>query len=378
MTAPRTGFRFPWRDGNRFVLHVDGGRFYPAMLAAIDGAQRFVALEMYLFESGHVADRFIRALIAAARRGVAVHVLLDHYGSLALRESDRAQLIAGGVRLAYYNPLQFALWRRVFYRDHRKLLIADGVVSFVGGAGVADEFDPAAAPSERHWRETMIEIRGAVVRDWSELFCEVWQRSAGVVLSVAPVQDAAGAQRGRVVSNHARGSWEVNRSLLKRIRAAEFRVWLATAYFVPSWKLRRALRGAARDGADVRLLLPGRYSDHPGVRHAGRRRYGGLLRHGVRVFEYQPRFMHQKVFLCDDWVSIGSSNVDRWGQRWNLEANQEVEDAELAHLTRDMLRADFNAAVEITYDGWRKRSWHRRTLEWFWGRVDRLLERMER
>jgi phosphatidylserine/phosphatidylglycerophosphate/cardiolipin synthase-like enzyme len=378
MSASRPAFRFPLRGGNHFVLHVDGGRFFPAMLAAIDGARHFAALEMYLFESGRVADRFIRALVAAARRGVAVYVLLDHYGSLALRENDRAQLIAGGVRLAYYNPLQFTLWRRVFYRDHRKLLIADGVVAFVGGAGVTDEFDPASMPSGRHWRETMIEVRGAVVRDWIELFGEVWQRSAGVVLSLALAPEIAGTQRGRVVSNHARSLWEVNRSLLKRIRAAKQRVWLATAYFVPSWKLRRALRGAARAGVDVRLLLPGPHSDHPGVRHAGRRRYGGLLRHGARVFEYQPRFMHQKVFLCDEWVSIGSSNVDRWGQRWNLEANQEVEDADFAQRAHDMLEADFAAAVEMTYESWRKRSWYRRALEWFWGRVDRLLERMER
>src|SRR5690606_26145988 len=111
---------------------------------------------------------------------------------------------------------------------------------------------------------------------------------------------------------------EVRRSFVRAVRAAGRRVWLATAYFVPSWKLRRALRRAAHRGVDVRLLLPGPITDHPGVRHAGRRLYSRLLRNGVHIFEYQPRFSHTKLMLCDDWVSTGSSNSDRWNLHWNL------------------------------------------------------------
>lgn len=377
MFPRRSDYRFAWQEGNRFTLLIDGPQFFPAMLAAIHGATRFVALEMYLFESGNITTRIIDALSAAARRGVAVHVLLDHYGSLALHDDDRARLYDSGAQLHFYNPLAMASWRRNLYRDHRKILIADGKVAFVGGAGITDEF--VTMNGYPGWRETMVEACGPVVRDWCVLFAESWQRCTGKApdIEYSPVSDA-GSQRGRVVSNQARGPWEIHRSILNRMRSAQRHAWFATAYFVPSWKLRRALRFAGRAGIDVRLLLPGPLSDHPGVWHAGRRHYGGLLRHGVRIYEYQPRFMHQKVLLCDGWASIGSSNVDRWGQRWNLEANQEIDDAGFAHAVAAMLQADFAQAQEITYDGWRRRSWSRRILEIFWGRIDTLLQRLER
>ena len=156
------------------------------------------------------------------------------------------------------------------------------------------------------------------------------------------------------------------------------RVWIATAYFIPPWKIRRALKKAVRRGVDVRLLLPGPVTDHPAVRHAGRRYYQRLLRHGVRIFEYQPRFLHQKVIVCDDWVSLGSANLDRWNLRWNLEANQEVSDAGFARATCAMLANDFNDAVECRYETWRRRPWRARLPEWLWGMVDRLLERLSR
>lgn len=377
MFRARHEYRFAWQEGNRFSLLINGTQFFPAMLAAIHGATRFVALEMYLFESGDVATRIIDALSSVAQRGVTVNVLLDHYGSLALRDEDRARLRSSGAELHFYNMLTLARWRRSLYRDHRKILIVDGEVAFIGGAGITDEF--ITADTRTGWRETMVEARGPVISDWHVLFAEGWLRSTGKVCSIdyMPPQKA-GAQRGRVVSNQAHGPWEIHRSILNRMRSARRQAWLATAYFVPSWKLRRALRFAARHGTDVRLLLPGPLSDHPGVRHAGRRHYGGLLRYGVRIYEYQPRFMHQKILVCDDWVSVGSSNVDRWGQRWNLEANQEIDDRGFACEAAVMLAADFVQAEEITYADWSRRSWSRRFLEKFWGWVDAFLQRLER
>jgi phosphatidylserine/phosphatidylglycerophosphate/cardiolipin synthase-like enzyme len=166
--------------------------------------------------------------------------------------------------------------------------------------------------------------------------------------------------------------------LLNHIRSAERTVWLATAYFIPAWRIRRALRNAARRGVDVRLLLPGPHTDHPAIRHAGRRFYGRLLANGVRIFEYQPRFLHSKVFLCDHWVSIGSSNLDRWNLRWNLEANQEIDDSAFAGQVRAMFEADFRESIECRYAQWRKRPWSARARERLWGRVDLWLHRLGR
>ena len=371
-------FRFPWRDGNRFELLIDGRRFLPRLLAAIDAARQYVLVEMYLFESGTVTSRFIDALVRATARGVKVRLLLDDFGALGLARADRERIRYAGIELAFYNPLRTIKLLRNFFRDHRKLVLVDGRVAFTGGAGIADEFDPPRHP-EQAWRETLIEIHGPAVQDWQELFLDVWNRHRDAPASLPPAElPSAGDHRGRVAVTRGPIGQEIKRSLLNRVRSACVRVWIATAYFIPPWKIRRALKKAVGRGVDVRLLLPGPVTDHPAVRHAGRRYYQRLLRHGVRIFEYQPRFLHQKVMVCDDWVSLGSANLDRWNLRWNLEANQEVSDAGFARATCAMLADDFSNAVECRYETWRRRPWHTRLPEWLWGMVDRLLERLGR
>lgn len=373
----KTRYRFPWRRGNRFRLLVDGDRFYAAMLESIEAAEQHVLLEMYLFESGRVADRFIAALTGAAARGGRVCLLLDGFGALRLSRKDRQHLIAGGVELAFFNPLRRGGVHGNLFRNHRKLLVVDDVVAFTGGAGIADEFDPGLNPG-RHWHETMLEIRGPVVRDWQTLFRETWSRWSGrpLQLSAPPRQKTGRGESGRVVvQGRFPGRSEVMRSHISRIRSARQRVWLATAYFVPSWKLRRALRRAAGKGVDVRLLLPGPRTDHPAVRHLARRHYESLLRAGARIYEYQPRFLHAKVMLCDDWVSVGSSNLDRWNYRWNLEANQELTDPAVADQVQELFEADFAHCEQIGYDDWRRRAWIRRVQEWICARAAGVLAR---
>ena len=372
-------YLFPWRPGNRFELLVDGRQFFPLMLEAIEKAQRYVLLEIYLIESGAVAARFIDAFVLAARRGVTVKLLLDDFGALGLSPRDRERLVRGGVELLLYNPIRFSKHLRNMLRDHRKLLIVDGEVAFVSGAGIADEFDSPEDP-ERSWRETAARIRGPVLVDWQELFVRLWNRHAPKPLGLpvpAPLAEADD-MRGRVTVSTALARQDIKRSLYNRVRHAKRRVWLATAYFVPSRKVRRALKQAARRGVDVRLLLPGSYTDHPAIRHAGRRFYTGLLRAGVRIFEYQPRFLHAKTILCDDWVSIGSSNLDRWNLRWNLEANQEVESAAFGDAVKMMFDEDFRNSIECLYETWRRRPWHARLREHLWGRVDMWLESLGR
>ena len=375
--AKNTTFNFPWREDNNFELLVDGSRFYPIMLDAIRSSRQFVLLEMYLFNSGKVADSFIEVLIEAANRGVMVYLLLDDFGAMGLVKKDRTRIIQSGIHLNFYNPLHYGELRRNLFRNHRKLLVSDYQVAFVGGAGITDEFNPLTV-GKRAWHEVMIQITGPNVVDWCEVFKKTWEQWARQSLTLPPQRTlvAAGIQAGHVAVSGRFGSPEIQRAFVKRIHASERRVWMATAYFVPSWKLRRALRFAAHHNVDVRLLLPGAYTDHPAVRHAGRRFYTRLLRAGVRIFEYQPRFLHAKVLLCDDWVSIGSSNVDRWNLRWNLEGNQEVEDSHFADRVQALLQNDFLQSEEYLLDVWLKRSWYSRLQEWFWGNVDVWLERI--
>jgi len=210
------------------------------------------------------------------------------------------------------------------------------------------------------------------------LFRRTWCRATDRELAMPEIVDikTVGDQWGRV--NYSRGLLypEISRAVINRIRKAQRRVWLATAYFVPSMKLRRILRRAAKQGVDVRLLVAGDRTDHPAVRHAGQRFYRRLLRHGVRIFEFHPRFTHSKVLLCDEWTSIGSSNLDRWTLRWNLEANQEIEDVAFAHQVGAMLEEDFTKSHERLFSEWTGRPWYQRWKERFWGWVDLWLVRL--
>ena len=354
------------------------------MLAAIDSARQYLLLEMYLVASGTVADRFINALLRAAEREVRIFLLFDDYGARELMLHDRKRLVHRNIQTIYYNPLPAStlhnlyriLWQRInrsLYRNHRKLLLVDGRIAFAGGTGLTDEVDSPLAP-EMRWRETMVEIQGPILDDWQQLFTESWNKYAKQALTLPTVTPAtfAKGQQGRVTVNEVRRRAGVQRSLLKHIKAAKHRIWFATAYFIPSWSIRRRLKHAARSGIDVRLLLPGPVTDHPGARYASRRYYGKLLKNRIRIYEYAPRFFHAKTVLCDNWVTIGSCNHDRWNLQWNLEANQEIDDGNMAAMTAGMFTDDFTNSLEVSAGEWEQRSWYLRALEWFWRRVDLL------
>lgn len=368
-------YRYPWRPGGRYQLLIDGPQFFPVMLDAINAAENFICLESYLMESGKITERFITALVEARLRGVKIYMLLDDYGSYYLNLADRQRLWAAGIHLTFYNPASIRRLYQSLFRDHRKLLLIDGKLAFVGGAGLTDDF-MQPTHSVRNWHEIMLQVEGPVTQDWFDLFNRTWLEAT---LSPCPLQTnppewLTEDQLGRVSIAEGFGCQEINRSLIKRCRSAERRIWISTPYFIISRKLRHTLRRAARHGIDVRVLVPGPISDHPWVSHASRGYYMRLLRQGVRIFEYQPRFLHAKIQLCDNWASIGSSNLDRWNQHWNLDANQEIDDSHFAARVEALLIKDFSQSVEIHFQDWVIRPrWHR-LREWFWGRFVHLLE----
>lgn len=390
MSKHRT-YRFPWRLDNHFEILVDSTAFFPRILESIDAARQYLLLEMYLVASGAVADRLIGALLEAAERGVQIYLLLDDYGAQQLNQRDRMRLAHSAIQIVFYNPLPShstlhnlyrIVWQRIphgLYRNHRKLLLVDGKVAFAGGAGVTDALDSPHAPAMR-WRETIVEIQGPVLDDWQQLFTESWGKHVDQALNLPPALPfkTENGQPGRVTVNEARSRMGIQRSLLSNIKRARQRVWFATAYFIPTWSLRRKLKRAARRGVDVRLLLPGPVTDHPGARYASRRYYGRLLKSGIRIYEYTPRFFHAKTVLCDNWVTIGSCNFDRWNLQWNLEANQEIDDRDMAATVAAMFSDDFDNSLEYTHQQWENRSWRQRVLEWFWRRVELLSLKIRR
>ena len=356
---------------------ADGGEFFAAMLAAIDAAATHVLLEMYLVSSGALLTRFIEALTAAARRGVRVCLVFDGFGALGLSRADRRRLTEAGAELRFFNPLSLGKRMDNLLRDHRKLLVTDTHAAFVGGAGLTDEFAPGARGGA--WRDQMLRIEGPVVADWQRAFARTWRRCGGEFEALAlPCAPLSGGASGRLALSEARQRSVLANGVMRRIDGARARAWIMSAYFVPSRRFRKALRRAARRGVDVRLLVPGARTDHPWVRQAARRFYGKLLRSGVRIFEYQPRVLHGKMILCDAWVSVGSSNLDRWSFRWNLEANQEVADARFADTAAALFEADFAVSRALSRRYWRQRAWLDRVRESIAGALDRHLDRWRR
>jgi cardiolipin synthase A/B len=374
-----TGASWPWRSGNHFHLLSDGEQFFERMLQTIEAAAAYVLLEMYLVESGIIAGRFVSALGRAARRGVRVCVVFDGFGSLGLGTVYRRNLIEAGVELRIFNPLSLRAKLHNFLRDHRKLLLVDGKTAFVGGTGLTDEF-VIPGPGQP-WRDFMVEITGPVVADWQCAFGRAWRRSGGTLDLPDPppaCPDIADGADGRVALSEARERSVLANGVVRRIEAARTRAWIMSAYFVPSRRFRKALRRAARRSIDVRLLVPGPKTDHPWVRHAARRFYGKMLRNGVRIFEYQPRMLHAKMIICDDWVSIGSSNLDRWSFKWNLEANQEVQNAAFAAVVAEVFTEDCAQSEMLSRRSWPRRAWLDRLQERIAGVLDRLLDRWRR
>ena len=377
----RDGVVFPWRGDNRFELLVDGAHFFPRMLDAIAAAQRQVELELYLVEDGECFVRLREALVAAARRGVRVRCLFDSFGCLKLGTANRQALLDAGVELRLYNPIRWRRGLRNLFRDHRKILLVDDQFGYVGGTGATDEFWNPENPQDS-WHEVMVEMRGPLLDDWRSLFEFQWRRCGERRFwrPVEPLQPArlpaAPAKRsglGRLAYAAARQHRDILRALLRALGQSRRQVLLATPYFLPTRKVRRALMKAARRGIDVRLLLSGQRTDHPAVRYAGHRYYPRLLRAGVRIFEYQPRFLHAKMVLVDDWVSIGSCNFDHWNLRWNLEANLEAFDPPLGAAVAGCFAQDFAQSKEITLADFQNRPLPMRLYQRLWGWLDRIV-----
>jgi phosphatidylserine/phosphatidylglycerophosphate/cardiolipin synthase-like enzyme len=374
---------FDWHHDCQFELLLDGTEFFPRILQYIEDAQRCIDIEVYLVASGTATAQVVAALSAAAQRGVAVRCLFDASGSADFIAAERETLREAGVDLRFYNPITWFGGVRNLHRDHRKVLIFDQHIACTGGLGFTDAFCAANDKQQTLWHEQMLVVKGEIVADWRRLFEQSWQQADKPQRKVlnsrtkkhatVPLPEAK-AGLGRVAFSASRNNRDLLLSLVTRIRHAQTRIWLSTPYFVPPRVLRIALTQAARRGVDVRLQVSGHFTDLPAVRYAGQIYYTKLLRAGVRIFEYQPRFSHLKSALIDQWVTLGSYNFDHWTLHWNLEANQNVLDPALADTVQHSFEQDFSQSTELTRQTWLQLPLHYRLKIWFWGRVKKLVD----
>lgn len=362
----------PLLGGNRVELLEDGPATFEAMYRAIEGARDHVNIESYIVAADGPGEEIARRLADRCAEGVRVNLLFDAFGSLTTSSSFFARLRRCGVSLCEYNPVH--PWRALpglalHRRDHRKLMVVDGRIGFIGGVNISPVYRTGSAPAgdgsaAPGWRDLHVQVEGPVVQRLQRLFIAQWQRHA-----CAPMQQAryfrplapVGTHRVGVVASDAGTRRDPYYSaLLGAIDTARHRVQLTTAYLVPPRRLMRKLIEAAQRGVQVELLLPG-VSDSWAALHAGRSHYGRLLQAGVHIHERHDTQLHAKACVIDGvWASIGSSNIDWRSLLHNAEANLVVLDEEFAARVEQVFRCDVALARTIDLATWEQRSaWHR-------------------
>lgn len=375
--------------GNHTQLLRDGAMTFDAMFDAIRQARRHLNLEYFTFENVRSGDEALGDLLVAKRgQGVEINILYDSYGSSTTPSAFFDRLKAAGITVLSFNPVN-PLDARGDYslndRDHRKILIADGTTAIVGGVNLSQDYEsrpygplqPAWPRTSEYWRDTDLEISGPAVAALQALFVQHWDAQKGPALdetSFFPKPVSAGDEVIRVIgSTSQNGIPRFYVTLLSAIRTAEQRIWIATAYFVPTHDEIEDLADAARRGVDVRLLVPGE-SDSDLALNVGRSHYDELLEAGVKIFETRNEILHSKTAVIDGvWSVVGSSNFDHRSVLFNDEVDAVVLGRATARELESMFEEDSRAATSIGLEEWERRPIHERAKEFLSRLVTDLL-----
>ena len=361
-------------SGNRLELLENGDAIFPAMLAAISSARKTVNFEAYIFWSGEVGTRFCDALAERAANGVAVRVLLDAVGSSArrLKASDVDAMRRAGCHVEFFHSTKpWMLWV-LNHRNHRRVLVVDGTVGFMGGVGFADQWR-GDADSREHWRDTQVRVEGPAVRGLQRAFQENWSEVTGEPLvgeEFFPALPQVGSTSAAVVPSSPLAAMSgAGRVYAISLAAARKEIWIANSYFLPDETTGGLLIAAVKRGVDVRVMIPSDdQSDVPATKAAGRSFSGPLLEGGVKIFEYQPTMFHLKTMVVDGIFStVGSANFDERSFHLNEEINLFVYDAAFAGLMKERFLRDQSHCRPYTTAMWRARSLKKRLTEWLVG-----------
>lgn len=355
------------RTGDLQVL-TNGPAFYNAALDAMRSAQQSICLEAYVFQPGEIARLYVETMAERARAGVQVNLVLDAFGSWKASRDFFQPLIDAGGRVERYNKLRWYSVARFDNRTHRELLIVDGRIGFIGGAGVADQWWNGVGKNPR-WRDTLVRVEGEAVTNLLATYAENWLTSHGELLCgpryfpeircdhkiVAMVINSTPTPGG---STRARVLFQM------LLASAQRTISITTPYFLPDKGLVRELCRAIERGVRVRILVPGRKSDHALTRSTSRGGYGPFLRAGAEVFEYRPSMIHAKIMVIDGyWAVVGSTNFDNRSFGINDEVNMAVRDADFAaRLDRDM-EFDLTESRRVSLADWEHRPLAERTTE---------------
>lgn len=365
---------------NKLVLLQDGPATYKAMFKAMRAAKDHINLETYIFEDDEIGRQFANLLLERQAAGVQVNLIYDSVGCLSTPKEFFSRLEEGGISVLEFNPVNpFKSKKKKWLlnnRDHRKLLVVDGRVAFLGGINISESY--SSSPFSRNnrkkkgestgWRDTHLQIEGPAVAKFQKLFLDTWKKQRGEPLPERDYFPKLTKQGGEIVRAIGSGFEDpkslIYLTILSVIDNAEQRVYLTNAYFVPDPKLLKSLTAAARRKVDVRLVLPG-HTDSWAVFHAGRSHYQDLLRAGVKIYERRGTVMHAKTAVIDGvWSTVGSTNLDWRSFLHNDELNAVVLSRGFAQQMEIMFAQDTAESKTIQLKKWKRRPLKFRVQEW--------------
>jgi cardiolipin synthase A/B len=359
----------PMVGGNTAQLLENGDQIFPAMTRDIREARRTVNLETYIFQPDRAGRQFADAMIAAAKNGVEVRLLVDAWGS-KLSELKK-EMEAVGVQVRKYRPIRLFSIHKIGRRTHRKILVVDGRIAYTGGLGI-DERWLGNARNTKEWRDTQVRCVGPAAAQMQAIFSEDWTFTTGEILAgekFYPKIEPAGDVIGQAIKASRGDSTSLAKMLYYvAIKSAAKSIHIQNAYFLPDHQVREALVNAAQRGVDVQVMVPGRHIDLPMVRSASWHHYGELLEGGVRIWEYVPTMLHNKTMVVDGlYCTIGSINFDARSMSKNAEESMAFYHRGFARDMEAMFQRDRARCEEITYEKWKHRGLPKRLSELvFW------------
>jgi cardiolipin synthase len=342
-----------------------GQDIFPAMLAAIDAAERSVCLETYTFSPGPLGESFRDALIRARQRGARVRVLVDAMGSVGLPDTFWTPLRDAGGEARFFNPLKV---NRLGIRNHRKVLVCDDRVAFIGGFNISPDYEGDGVKCG--WCDVGLKLEGPIAVQLARTFDDMVERAEFKHKGFIRLRDFSAnkmfssANEQLLLSGPGRGRSPIKRALQRDLATARS-VEIIVAYFLPTWRLRRSLAQVTNRGGRVQLILPGK-SDVLLSQLAGRSLYRRLLKSGVEIFEYQPQVLHAKLIIIDDVVYIGSANLDQRSLNINYELMIRFSRKEMADEARAVFKNNLQLSQPITPESWRKGRSLWRRLKQYW------------
>jgi cardiolipin synthase A/B len=326
---------------------LDNGAVFDALIDEIGRARASVHVVMYIWEAGKASDRVVDAIRARVKRGVSCRILVDAFGSMGFESGVGATLRTAGCEVRIFRPIPGS---DELARNHRKIVIVDGQVAFTGGFGVRDDWLGHGRRDDQ-WRDTQVRFRGPAVDSAQQAFAENWQEAGGTLLpaSAFAAESARGPARAAFVASTASPTvTRAERLTLLMIGAATRRIWIANAYFVPSASIVELLKSKAKQGVDVRILIPGRKSDSKTSFGLQKTQSGSLIDHGLKLWEYAPTMMHSKTMVIDDTLSlIGTINLEPLSLSKLDEAALVVEDRAINKTLARHFESDCRHAVPL-------------------------------